>query len=444
VLPPDSPLVVVDMVGDAALVEVPSGAGGALRGLGAEVRVAPMVRYQLALARPQVLARPSGALTAGVLDVVVVSASDGQPLTDATVLAFTDYAARMGSYGRSRKDGTLRLAIGSAPVVERVYVLGAVGHWSLLRRRVDPGRPLRLVLHPFDHRQPDGRGYRVGTPRLTAGHGVRIGLVDTGVARDHPDVVVAAGRNCVTGEDPSDYGPNGHEHGTHVAGIVAGRGRAPTGRRGVAPGAELRSYRAFGQGYGEATSFAIAKALDAAVQDGCDVVNLSLGGGGADPVVRAAVEEAQEAGVVVVAAAGNDGRAPVAFPADLPDVVAVSALGRTGTFPRTAGGAAERRGPYGRDGADFVAAFSNIGAIDVTAPGVGIVSTVPGGYLDLDGTSMACPFVTGILARTLSSSRRLRALPRSPERAARLLAVLHRRARSLGFPPSLEGDGLAR
>ena len=238
-------------------------------------------------------------------------------------------------------------------MVERVYVLGAVGHWSLLRRRVDPGRPLRLAVHPFDHRQPDGRGFRVGTPRLTAGQGVRVALVDTGVARDHPDIVVAGGRNCVTGEDPADYGPNGHEHGTHVAGIVAGRGRAPSGRRGVAPGAELHSYRAFGQGQGEATSFAIAKALDAAVQDGCDVVNLSLGGGGADPVVRAAVEEAQESGLIVVAAAGNDGRAPVAFPADLPDVVAVSALGRTGTFPRTAGGAAERRGPYGRDGADF-------------------------------------------------------------------------------------------
>jgi subtilisin len=323
-------------------------------------------------------------------------------------------------------------------------VLGAVGHWSLLRRRVDPSRPLRLAVHPFDHRVADGRGHRIGTPRLTAGHGVRVALVDTGVARDHPDLVVAGGRNCATGEDPDDYGPNGHEHGTHVAGIVAGRGRAPTGRRGVAPGAEVYSYRAFAKGEGEATSFAIAKALDAAVRDGCDVVNLSLGGGGADPIVRAAIEEAQESGLVVVAAAGNDGRLPVAFPADLPDVVAVSALGRTGTLPRSAGGAAERRGPYGRDGADFIAAFSNIGAIDVTAPGVGIVSTVPGGYLDLDGTSMACPFVTGILARILTSSRRLRGRPRGPERAAALLAALHRRARSLGFPSSLEGDGLAR
>jgi subtilisin family serine protease len=248
----------------------------------------------------------------------------------------------------------------------------------------------------------------------------------------------------VTGEDPADHGSNGHEHGTHVAGIVGGRGRPPGGCRGVAPGADLMSYRVFGRGRAEATNFAIAKAIDTAVGDGCDVVNLSLGGGPADAVVRAAIEEAQEAGVIVVAAAGNDVRGPVAFPADLPDVVAVSALGRTGTYPPSAAGSAERRGPYGHDGADFVAAFSNVGDIDVTAPGVAIVSTVPGGYLDLDGTSMACPAVTGTIARILGGSRRLRSQPRGPERAAAVLARLRRRARSLGFPSWLEGDGLAR
>ena len=142
----------------------------------------------------------------------------------------------------------------------------------------------------------------------------------------------------------------------------------------MAPGAEIRSYRAFGRNRGEATNFALAKALDAAVGDGCDIVNLSVGGGGPEPVVRAAIEEAQAAGVLVVAAAGNDDRGPVSFPANLADVVAASALGRTGTFPASAGGAAERRGPYGNDGADFIAAFSNVGAIDVTAPGVAIVS----------------------------------------------------------------------
>jgi subtilisin len=303
---------------------------------------------------------------------------------------------------------------------------------------------LRLVLQPIDHTTPDGLRFRYGTPRTSTGHGVRVGLVDTGVDADHPHLVVAGGQNCVTGEDPGEHGSNGHEHGTHVAGIVAGRGRPPGGSRGVAPAAELMSYRVFGRGRAEATNFAIAKAIDTAVSDGCDVVNLSLGGGPPDAVVRAAIEEAQEAGIIVVAAAGNDGRGPVAFPADLADVVSVSALGRTGTYPPSAAGAAERRGPYGHDGADFIAAFSNIGDIDVTAPGVAIVSTVPGGYLDLDGTSMACPAVTGTIARILSGSRRLRSQPRSPERAAVVLARLRRRARSLGFPSSLEGDGLAR
>ena len=155
----------------------------------------------------------------------------------------------------------------------------------------------------------------------------------------------------------------------------------------------------------------------------------------------AAIEEAQEAGVIVVAA-GNDGRGPVAFPADLADVVSVSALGRTGTYPPSAAGSAERRGPYGHDGADFIAAFSNVGDIDVTAPGVAIVSTVPGGYLDLDGTSMACPAVTGTIARIPSGSRRLRSQPRSPEAAAARQAAPASPVARLSS--SLEGDGLAR
>ena len=329
-------------------------------------------------------------------------------------------------------------------MVERLYAFDAAGHWSQLRRRAPLVPSPRLSLRPIDFASPDHLAFRYGTARRNVGKGVRVAVVDTGVALDHPDLVVAGGRNCVRGEDAHDIGPNGQYHGTHVAGIVGARGRSPNGRSGVAPGAELFSYRVFGQGKGDASNFAIAKAIDAAVADGCDVVNLSLGGGRADPVLRAAIEEAQLAGVVVVAAAGNDGRRPVAFPAVEADVIAVSALGRTGTYPADAAGGAERRGPYGNDGADFVAAFSNIGAVDVTAPGVAVVSTVPGGYLDLDGTSMACPAVAGVVARVLSGSRALRSRPRSPERAAIVLAELRRRARPLGFPSALEGHGLAR
>ena len=428
----------------AVLVSLPARQARALNDGTNDLRVAPLRRYRLALFRPEVTAAPPTADRGVALDVVVVSATDGRPLPGAIVTAFTDVALGLGARARTRPDGRARLPLGSAQVLERLYVHGAVDHWTFLRRRVPVGRPLQLVLQPIDHTAPDGLRFRYGTPRTTTGHGVRVGLVDTGVDAGHAHLVVAGGQNCVTGEDPDDHGSNGHEHGTHVAGIVAGRGRPPGGSRGLAPAAELMSYRVFGRGRAEATNFAIAKAIDTAVGDGCDVVNLSLGGGPADAVVRAAIEEAQEAGVIVVAAAGNDGRGPVAFPADLPDVVAVSALGRTGTYPPSAAGSAERRGPYGRDGADFIAAFSNVGDIDVTAPGVAIVSTVPGGYLDLDGTSMACPAVTGTIARILSGSRRLRSQPRSPERAAAVLARLRRRARSLGFPSSLEGDGLAR
>jgi subtilisin len=442
-----APQVLDTLVGSepgAALVTFPTGGADAVRRLAPDLQLAPVQLYRPALARPEVLVRPSRSGVGRVLEVTVLSTVDGRALGGVAISAFIDFAARCGTQAVTRADGTARLAVGPATVVERLYAHGAIGHWSLLRRRVPVEHTVRLALRPFAHEVPDGLTLRYGATRLTVGRGVRIALIDTGVAADHPDLVVNGGRNCVTGEDPAAIGPNGHEHGTHVAGIVAARGRAPSGRRGVAPGVDLRSYRVFAQGRTEATNFAIAKALDAATGDGCDVVNLSLGGGEADPVVRAAIEEAQLEGVIVVAAAGNDGRAPVGFPASLSDVVAGSALGRTGTFPPSAAGAAERRGPYGNDGADFVAAFSNVGAIDLIAPGVAIVSTVPGGYLDLDGTSMACPAIAGVAARILSGSRRLRSQPRSPERAAAVLAALHRRARSLGFPTSLEGDGLAR
>ena len=389
----------------AALLAVPSERVDALRDLrdlpGAQL--APVRLYRPALFRPSVLRRADAARhEAASVEVWVVSAADGRPVAGATVVAFTDFAERVGDHGRTRRDGRALLRLGEVAVIERLYVFDAIGHWSHLRRRVPVGAQMRVALRPIDHEVADHLAICYGGARPAVGRGVRVGVVDTGVALDHPDLVVALSRNCVTGEDPAEGGTNGDKHGTHIAGTIAARGRPPSGRRGVAPGADLCSYRVFGRGRGEATNFAIAKAIDAAVVDGCDIVNLSLGGGGADPVLRAAIEEAEAAGVVVVAAAGNDGRRAVSFPADLADVVAVSALGRTGAFPRDAAGSGERRGPYGKDGADFVAAFSNVGAVDLTAPGVAVVSTVPGGYLDLDGTSMACAAVSGVLARTLS------------------------------------------
>ncbi len=120
----------------------------------------------------------------------------------------------------------------------------------------------------------------------------------------------------MTGEKPTDFGDNGTDgHATHVAGIIASKGTPPSGIRGVSPGATLRSYRVFGKGSDKASNFAIAKAIDAAVADKCDLVNMSLGGGDPDTLTAEALTAAHNAGVVVLAANGNDGRKPVSFPA---------------------------------------------------------------------------------------------------------------------------------
>jgi subtilisin len=99
--------------------------------------------------------------------------------------------------------------------------------------------------------------------------------------------------------------------------------------------------------------------------------------------------------------------------------------------------------PYGTDKANFIAAFSNVGPeIDFTGPGVGIISTFPGGYAALDGTSMACPAATGMAARILSALPQVLGMPRDATRADAMAQAVLTRARALGFAPVLEGQGL--
>jgi subtilisin len=94
----------------------------------------------------------------------------------------------------------------------------------------------------------------------------------------------------------------------------------------------LRSYRVFGKNSQGASNYSILKAIDRAVADGCDLINMSLGGAAGDEATLTAIEDAHAQGAVVIAAAGNDGRGPVGFPAAHSQAVAVSALGRKGTF----------------------------------------------------------------------------------------------------------------
>lgn len=168
------------------------------------------------------------------------------------------------------------------------------------------------------------------------GTGQVVAVVDTGVDYTHPDLgggfgpghKVVAGYDLVNGDaDPMD--DNGH--GTHVAGIVAGDPSGDGGRTGVAPHATLTAYKVldrFGHGLESTVIAGLDAAVDPANPHRAGTVNLSLSGpAGADDPLDAACEQAVRAGVVVVAAAGNDGpgESTVGSPAEAPDVLAVGA-----------------------------------------------------------------------------------------------------------------------
>ena len=413
------------------------------------LRVVPVVYYRPALApRPVVAADFASVRQASVRKVKVrgVGGAEAGPVAGADVIALTDLERGIGAQARTTRAGVATLTLpAAARRIERLYVYPLRAYWGAVQADVKPAPEIVVALQELELGTRDGvRHFYRGTG-LDGGSGVTVGVVDTGIAIDHPDLVIAGGRNTVVGEKPAEYGDNGEMHGTHVAGIIAARGAAPGGVRGIAPGVTLRSYRVFGKNSGQASSYAIIKAIDAAVEDGCDLVNMSLGGGGPDEATRAGIEDARMRGTLVIVAAGNGGREPVSFPASDALALAVSAMGRTGTFPAGTPEAEYVAAPRGKDRRNFLASFTNVGPeIDLVGPGVAIVSTVPGGFAAMSGTSMACPAVTGAAALVLAAGDTLLALPRGRERSDAMARALLAAARPLGFGAVNEGQGMPR
>jgi subtilisin family serine protease len=286
------------------------------------------------------------------------------------------------------------------------------------------------------------------------GQGIRIGLADTGVG-PHPYLshIQSAGAFLNGGHDASPAAANDvSEHGTHTAGVIGARPPAASSDfAGIAPAADVVVARVYGDSASTATNGDIAAAIDAlAAGHPCDLINLSLGGTEQSEIELDSVTAAIEAGALVLGAAGN-ANGPIDYPAAYPGVVAVSALGLTGAFPSNAVDALAV--PTAADrfvGSLFEAGFNNTGPhMACTAPGVGIISTVPGdtpaeaAYAAMSGTSMACPAVCAALATLLSNDPNYRKLPRNTARAQYAWNVLLRSLRRLGLNNTYEGFGLA-
>ncbi|PYI56276.1 S8 family peptidase [Paenibacillus flagellatus] len=283
------------------------------------------------------------------------------------------------------------------------------------------------------------------------GSGIRIAVLDTGVY-PHPDLTqptnrIAAFRDFVRGRTVP-YDDNGH--GTHCAGDAAGSGRLSDGAyRGTAPGADIVGVKVLDRNGSGALSTIIAGvewcvANKAALN--IRVMSLSLGSpayGPAqdDPLVRA-VENAWRAGIVVCAAAGNEGpdRGTISSPGTSPLVITVGAMNDHNTAERTGDSVApfSSRGPT-PDGIvkpDLLVPGVNI--VSLRSPGSSIDRAEPGArvgsaYFSLSGTSMATPICAGIAALLLQRNPAL-----TPDEVKRELLE---GAENWGLSPYVQGEG---
>ncbi|MGM0920740.1 MAG: S8 family peptidase [Bacillota bacterium] len=258
------------------------------------------------------------------------------------------------------------------------------------------------------------------------GKDVLIAVIDTGCDAQHPDLEgrVIGGRNFTDDDngDPevfTDY--NGH--GTHVSGTIAAV-NAESGVIGVAPEAKLLILKALGGEEGSGAYEWIINAIEYAISEKADIISMSLGGPTDVPELHQAVQKAVQNQILVVCAAGNEGdgnskTSEFSYPGCYNEVISVGAI------------SLQRKSSY----------FTNSNnEIDAVAPGEKIISTIPGGkYAVFSGTSMSAPHVSGALAlvKRLSESEFDRTLT-EPE----IYAQLMKRTIPLGFPKSLEGNGM--
>jgi subtilisin len=253
---------------------------------------------------------------------------------------------------------------------------------------------------------------------------VDIGIIDTGIELNHPDLNVYRQVTFVSG---TSSGNDDDGHGTAVAGVAAAKDNS-RGVVGLAPGARLWAIKVLDSN-GIGSSSDLIKGIDYVTQHAneIDVVNLSFGAVGQNAALHSAIIKSVAAGVTYTAAAGNEGKdASSVFPASFPEVIAVSAIVDT---DGKCGGISSISTTAGKD--DTLASFSNYGpVVDLAAPGVLIKTTTIGdSYTSFSGTSASTAHVTG--AAALFKSEHPGATPSNIRDALR----------SLGSSPATTCDG---
>ncbi len=261
------------------------------------------------------------------------------------------------------------------------------------------------------------------------GKGIKLAVIDTGIDPAHPDFAdrIVARASFVSGEDDD----NGH--GTHVASIAAGNGNASQGKyRGVAPEASLYIARVLDE-KGDGSMSTVMAGIEWAVEQGVQVINLSLGGGpandGTDPLSMLC-DAVVERGIVVLAAAGNSGPGDqtIGSPGGARDVITIGAASDTDRIANFSS-----RGPTadGRTKPDLV--LPGVGIIAAQAAGTEAGEVIIPGYVSLQGTSMATPHVAGVACLCLEAKPDLSPL--------QIKQIFQQSTVNLNAPANAQGTG---
>jgi subtilisin family serine protease len=381
-------------------------------------------------------------LGAGFTTTIQVQGVNDQPVERAIVQLI---GRRWTAEGITGRDGKVNLTLfGELPGHPvTLLVKPRAGYWGLHRENWDPqGDGNVVALRPLSSIQElpwGGRTMRFDQlPPDYRGAGTRIALVDTGVATSHRQLAgLKQGLDAAAG-DERNWSQDQAGHGTPCAGILVAAADKETGVRGYAPGAELHVCKLGLEAY----CSDLAAALDYCIDKEIDVACIGYGCARGSAIVEQRLALAKRRGVAVIAAAGSDGSV-VQFPACSPQVMAIGAIGRSGTFPDDSLESLELDQPQGdlllaAGSGFFVPSFSCTGPeVDLCAPGVAIISCQsPEGYAACSGTSVAAPHVAALAALVLAHRDEFqsRFAQRDARRVERLFQVMKETAHPLGDP----------
>ncbi len=399
---------------------------------------------------------PNRIISATTTITIVVQDDKNQPVAGAQVYLIGNWPTQ----GITNENGQATLTLFDETIegLQGLHVEPKADYWSLWipNPALDPQknnivtlRPLSQSFPNFPEQQVLGWGQKaMNLDRLPAtytGKGAKVAIIDSGAATTHQDIAgqIIGGYDLVNNNEQT-WDQDQAGHGTHCTGVVAGKSNNNFGIRGFAPEAEVHAFKIFPGG----KISDLIEALERCIELQVDVVNLSLGSDQPSTLVEQSLQRAREQGIACIVAAGNSGGA-VEYPGASPNVLAVAAIGKQGTFPPDSYQSTEvfvgNGNPFTSQGY-FSARFSCFGPqIGVCAPGVAILSSVPpDNFAVWDGTSMAAPHITGLAALILAHHPDFlgQYARHDSQRVERLFTILRQSAQPIELDPNRVGTGL--